>query len=38
MHRLIGGSKLVIFPQSGHMNFVDQPKLFIKTVDAFLTP
>ncbi|HLY18384.1 MAG TPA: proline iminopeptidase-family hydrolase [Bryobacteraceae bacterium] len=36
MHRLIGGSKLVIFPQSGHMTFVDQPGLFIKTVDDFL--
>ncbi|HXM42801.1 MAG TPA: proline iminopeptidase-family hydrolase [Bryobacteraceae bacterium] len=38
MHRLIEGSKLVIFPQSGHMNFVDQPKLFIKTVTDFLAP
>jgi proline iminopeptidase len=37
MHGLIAGSKLVIFPQSGHMNFVDQPALFIKTVDDFLT-
>jgi len=37
MHRLIAGSKLVIFPQSGHMNFVDQPALFIKTVTDFLT-
>jgi proline iminopeptidase len=37
MHRLIAGSKLVIFPQSGHMNFVDQPGLFIKTVNDFLT-
>ena len=36
MHRLIAGSKLVIFPQSGHMNFVDQPALFIKTVTDFL--
>jgi proline iminopeptidase len=37
MHQLIAGSKLVIFPQSGHMNFVDQPGLFIKTVNDFLT-
>jgi len=37
MHRLIAGSKLVIFPQSGHMTFVDQPGLFIKTVTDFLT-
>ena len=36
MHRLIAGSKLVIFPQSGHMNFVDQPRLFNKTVEEFL--
>jgi pimeloyl-ACP methyl ester carboxylesterase len=37
MHRLIAGSKLVIFPQSGHMNFVDQPALFNKTIAGFLT-
>ena len=37
MHRLIAGSKLVILPQSGHMNFVDQPGLFVKTVNDFLT-
>lgn len=36
MHRKIAGSKLVIFPQSGHMTFVDQPDMFIKTVDDFL--
>jgi len=36
MHQLIGGSKLAIFPQSGHMTFVDQPALFIKTVNEFL--
>jgi len=36
MHRLIPGSKLVIFPQSGHMTFVDQPALFIKTINDFL--
>jgi proline iminopeptidase len=33
---LIRGSKLVIFPQSGHMTFVDQPDLFIRTIDDFL--
>jgi proline iminopeptidase len=37
MHRLIAGSKLVIFPQSGHMNFVDQPALFVKAVTDFIT-
>jgi proline iminopeptidase len=36
MHKLIGGSKLVILPRSGHMTFVDQPGLFIKTVNEFL--
>lgn len=36
MHAKIPGSKLVIFPKSGHMTFVDQPDLFIKTVDGFL--
>jgi proline iminopeptidase len=36
MHEKIAGSKLTILPQSGHMTFVDQPNLFIKTVDDFL--
>ena len=36
MHEKIAGSKLVIFPQSGHMTFVDQPAMFIKTVEDFL--
>jgi proline iminopeptidase len=36
MHQRIPGSKLVIFPESGHMTFVDQPDLFIKTIDEFL--
>jgi proline iminopeptidase len=33
---LIRGSRVVIFPQSGHMTFVDQPDLFLRTVDDFL--
>jgi proline iminopeptidase len=33
---LIPGSRVVIFPQSGHMTFVDQPDLFLRTVDEFL--
>jgi len=33
---LIHGSRLVIFPQSGHMTFVDQPDLFLRAVDGFL--
>jgi proline iminopeptidase len=36
MHEKIAGSKLVIFPQSGHMTFVDQPALFLRTVEDFL--
>lgn len=36
MHKQIAGSKLVIFPDSGHMTFVDQPDMFIKTIDDFL--
>jgi proline iminopeptidase len=38
MNEKIKGSKLVIFPKSGHMTFVDQPALFISTVDEFLHP
>jgi len=36
MQQKIAGSKLVIFPNSGHMTFVDQPKMFIDSVDEFL--
>lgn len=36
IHEKIAGSKLVIFPDSGHMTFVDQPDLFIKTINGFL--
>lgn len=36
MHAKIAGSKLVIVPHSGHMTFVDQPDLFIKTVSEFV--
>jgi proline iminopeptidase len=36
MNQLIPGSKLVIFPRSGHMTFVDQPRLFIDAVKQFL--
>ncbi|HZK95672.1 MAG TPA: alpha/beta fold hydrolase, partial [Prolixibacteraceae bacterium] len=38
MNEKIAGSKLVIFPKSGHMTFVDQPSLFITAVDEFLHP
>jgi len=36
MHEKIPGSILVVFPKSGHMTFVDQPDMFIKTVTEFL--
>jgi proline iminopeptidase len=36
MQQHISGSKLVVLPQSGHMTFVDQPDLFIKTVNDFV--
>jgi len=36
MHEKIPGSKLVIFPNSGHMNFVDQPDMWQKSVNDFL--
>jgi len=36
MQQLISGSRLVILPNSGHMTFVDQPALFMSTVDEFL--
>ncbi|HEX4959855.1 MAG TPA: proline iminopeptidase-family hydrolase [Thermoanaerobaculia bacterium] len=36
MQGKIAGSKLVILPGSGHMTFVDQPALFLRTVDEFL--
>jgi proline iminopeptidase len=37
MQAKIQGSKLVILPQSGHMTFVDQPKLWLDAVDGFLS-
>src|SRR5262249_42519269 len=36
MHEKIAASKLVVLPESGHMTFVDQPNMFIKTVDEFV--
>lgn len=38
MQRLIPGSSLVVFPESGHMTFVDQPKLFTQAVNEFIHP
>ncbi len=36
MQAQIAGSKLVVFPKSGHMTFVDQPDMFVKAVEEFL--
>jgi len=36
MHEKIAGSELVVLPNSGHMNFVDQPDLWQKAVVGFL--
>jgi proline iminopeptidase len=36
MHEKIPGSTLVVLPNSGHMNFVDQPELWHKAVNDFL--
>src|SRR5262245_22550128 len=36
MQQHIPGSELVVLPESGHMTFVDQPDLFIKTVNDFV--
>jgi proline iminopeptidase len=36
MHEKIAGSKLVVLPQSGHLAFVDQPRMYIKAVSDFL--
>jgi proline iminopeptidase len=36
MQRCIRGSRLVVIPDSGHMTFVDQPAVFLKTVEQFL--
>ncbi len=38
MHQKIAGSQLIILPKSGHMTFVDQPELFVGSVDSFLHP
>lgn len=36
INQKIAGSKLAIMPQSGHLAFVDQPNLYMKTVNDFL--
>jgi len=36
MQEKISGSQLKVFPKSGHMTFVDQPNMFIESVNNFL--
>jgi proline iminopeptidase len=36
MQAKIPGSKLIVFPDSGHMTFVDQTAMFLQAVDEFL--
>jgi proline iminopeptidase len=38
MNEKIPGSKLVIFPESGHMTLIDQPDMFNAAVNDFLHP
>jgi proline iminopeptidase len=38
IHEKIPGSQLVVFPQSGHLTFIDQTELFLRTVEGFLHP
>ena len=37
MHTKIKGSTLSLIPESGHMTFVDQPGLYVKVVNDFLS-
>jgi len=34
----IAGSKLIVLPNSGHMNFEDQPEMWLRSVEEFLMP
>ncbi|HZJ56087.1 MAG TPA: proline iminopeptidase-family hydrolase [Myxococcaceae bacterium] len=36
MNARISGSKLVVLPDSGHMTFVDQPELFVRSIREFV--
>jgi proline iminopeptidase len=37
MHAKIAGSRLVVLPKAGHMTFVDDTGMFLRTVDKFVT-
>jgi pimeloyl-ACP methyl ester carboxylesterase len=36
MQAKIAGSKMVVLPNSGHMTFVDQTRMFVEAVDEFV--
>ena len=36
MQKRIAGSNMVVIPKAGHMTFVDQTGMFLKTVDGFV--
>lgn len=36
MQEKIAGSKMVVIPKAGHLTFIDQPALVLKTVDDFV--
>jgi len=36
MNARIAGSRMVVLPNSGHMTFVDQPDLFVRTITEFV--
>jgi proline iminopeptidase len=35
MQEKIAGSKMVVIPKAGHLTFIDQPALVVKTIDDF---
>jgi proline iminopeptidase len=37
MHAKIAGSRLVVLPKAGHMTFVDDTGMFLRTVEKFVT-
>jgi proline iminopeptidase len=36
MQQKIAGSKMVVIPKAGHLTFIDQPAMVVKTVDEFV--
>jgi proline iminopeptidase len=37
IHQVIPGSQFVVFEQSGHMPFYEEPEKFVRTVESFLS-